>query len=507
MVADTDAGIKPLQNREMVLLGSLIFFGVVLRLFAIGEPYVDGLSEGWSWRQADVAMIAENFYRHGFNIFYPQINWAGSQPGYVGTELPFVPFLGALLYLIFGVQDWIGRAISIVFFATSVPFLYFLVEKVWSTRAALFAVSIYIVAPLCIFAGRTFMPDMASLSFSLAALYFFSELLTPKKYNFKLAIAATVTLTLAILIKAPAAIIIMPVLYMAWGTYGFRSLFQLKLLSPVTIALVISLGWYLHAYNISLTYPPYRMFGEGALRIVEIDKYAWILQSIIRSLTPLICAAMATGIFLLSTNRFHQFFHWWLLAIVIFIIVAGRGNAMHPWYHLPLIPVASAFGGIALETGLRTLTKVCISKTASVFTCIIFFASLTYLSYTQIRPLYQPWTAWLETGKELNRLTPTRALVIVADHGDPTVLYCAKRRGWHFLGTGEFWQYPADNDHAIKELERLVNEGADYFAIPKYTFWGLEGKYLGFRRYLDSRYMLIRATDDYIIFDLLSKKA
>ena len=58
-------------------------------------------------------MISENFYLHGFNIFYPQINWAGNAPGYVGTEFPLVPFFASLLYLFFDVQDWIGRSVSV----------------------------------------------------------------------------------------------------------------------------------------------------------------------------------------------------------------------------------------------------------------------------------------------------------------------------------------------------------------------------------------------------------
>src|SRR4030095_11802561 len=106
---------KFLRRFEVNLLFAVTLFGVLLRLIEIRQPFVDH----WSWRQADVAMIAENFYRHGFNIFYPQINWAGPAPGYVGTEFPLVPFLAAGLYQIFGVQDWIGRALLVGFFAAS----------------------------------------------------------------------------------------------------------------------------------------------------------------------------------------------------------------------------------------------------------------------------------------------------------------------------------------------------------------------------------------------------
>jgi hypothetical protein len=111
-------------STEPVLLFAVITLGVLCRLVYISQPFLDA----YSWRQADVAMISENFYLHGFNIFYPQINWAGNSPGYVGTEFPLVPFLAALFYLAFGVQDWIGRSVSVVFFAFSVPLFYLLVS-------------------------------------------------------------------------------------------------------------------------------------------------------------------------------------------------------------------------------------------------------------------------------------------------------------------------------------------------------------------------------------------
>jgi hypothetical protein len=58
-----------------VLIISIV--GIGLRLIHINND----LWEVWSWRQADVAMIASNFYHNGFDILHPQINWAGNLPG------------------------------------------------------------------------------------------------------------------------------------------------------------------------------------------------------------------------------------------------------------------------------------------------------------------------------------------------------------------------------------------------------------------------------------------
>ena len=82
---------KLLKPHESVGLLLLLSFGVLFRLINISQPFIDT----WSWRQALVAMISENFYQHGFNILYPQMNYVGTSPGYVGTEFPLVPFLAS----------------------------------------------------------------------------------------------------------------------------------------------------------------------------------------------------------------------------------------------------------------------------------------------------------------------------------------------------------------------------------------------------------------------------
>jgi 4-amino-4-deoxy-L-arabinose transferase-like glycosyltransferase len=105
-------------------------------------------------------MIAEHFYSSGFNILYPQVNWAGSNPGHVGTEFQLVAFIASLVYLLLGVQPWIGRSVSVFFFGLSVPFLYLLVKNTVNTRSALFTVAFYTIAPLSIVSCRSFMPDM-----------------------------------------------------------------------------------------------------------------------------------------------------------------------------------------------------------------------------------------------------------------------------------------------------------------------------------------------------------
>ena len=389
----------PERRREWLFVGAILASGMGIRLIAIAQPYVDA----WSWRQADVAMIAENFYRHGFALFYPQINWAGAAPGYVGTEFPLVPFMAAGLYGMFGVQAWVGRTVSVAFFALSVPFFYRLVRRTSDVHTARWAVAIYTLTPLSIFASRAFMPDMASLSLSLVALALFTTWVERAPHA-PLFLATTLVISLAILVKPPAMLIGVPLLAMAWGKYGVRAVGRRELVVMAALALGAPLAWYAHAYRVSRTYPPYHFFGTGTLEIVSVDWYLEIVRNLATSsLTPLVCAAMLVGLVVPARTASAWVFHWWLLALLVFILLAGRGNHQHDWYQLPLVPVAAALAGRACAWGFGRVARRTGAMPARLGAGVLV-AGLAAAAYIAVTPHYAPndWRggrpAWHSTG-------------------------------------------------------------------------------------------------------------
>src|SRR5438045_115753 len=135
---------------------TLSIFAVTARLILIDQPYVDR----WSWRQSDVAAIARNFEQNGFHFAYPQIDWAGNAPGYVGTEFPILPFAAAICYKFTGVHEWIGRAQAVFFFAASLPFCFLFVREIFGETAALWATFFYSFWRLHVFAWRAFVREV-----------------------------------------------------------------------------------------------------------------------------------------------------------------------------------------------------------------------------------------------------------------------------------------------------------------------------------------------------------
>jgi 4-amino-4-deoxy-L-arabinose transferase-like glycosyltransferase len=183
-------------------------FAVAARLIFINQPYVDH----WSWRQSDVAAIARNFLQNGFRFGYPQIDWAGNAPGYVGTEFPILPFIAAVYYKFAGVHEWIGRMQAVILFAVSLPFFFLLVREIFGSTAAVWASFFFCFTPLNVFAGRSFMPDVPSLSFAIVGLYFFLRWLEQGESSSFF--VAAIAISLSFLNKITSIVIVAPLAYL-----------------------------------------------------------------------------------------------------------------------------------------------------------------------------------------------------------------------------------------------------------------------------------------------------
>ena len=497
---------------------------VGVRLVLIDQPYVDH----WSWRQSDVAAIARNFFEYGFRFGYPQIDWAGNSAGYVGTEFPILPFLAAICYKFAGIHEWIGRSQSVVFFAISLPFFFLLVREIFGSAAAIWATFFYAFAPLNVFAGRSFMPDVPSLSLGIIGLYFFLRWLGDAKPA-PLYLSA-IAISFSILIKATSIVIAAPIACMLVGRlcqtpgisqngasgsratwtgrspdrasgservkrptiYGAVSFFA-------AIAILPSVAWYWHAYQIAEQYYPHHFFGAGGVRL-ESSSWYWEIaqQTATSSLTPLVAIMALIGVFVAPRGKYGCLFDWWLVAMVLFVVTVGYGNR-HPWYQLPFVPIAAAFAGAACAFFGSKIS----SRVAAVTLSILLASSFPILAAFYVRPLYESTAAQLrDAGLELNKLTTRDALVVATDNGNPTIFYYAKRKGWHFLEkNGIFNGNPRDSQQAIADLERLHRQGATHLVFITNTFWWLNS-YPGLTQHLGESATLLEATSEFKIYRL-----
>ena len=486
----------------------ICILAVVARLIFINQPYVDH----WSWRQSDVAAIARNFLQNGFRFGYPQIDWAGNAPGYVGTEFPILPFIAAVYYKFAGVHEWIGRIQAVILFTVSLPFFFLLVREIFGSTSAVWASFFYCFTPLNIFAGRSFMPDVPSLSFAIVGLYFFLRWIQhDESWSF---FVAAIAISLSLLIKITSIVILAPLVYLAVAeggdlgsgersdaenSRGQRPRLQVILFAA--IALLPSAIWYWHAHQIAQQYYPHHFFGAGGIQIESFSWYWHIAQqTFVSSLTPLLSVMALVGSFVPHSRdrRYSRLFHWWLAAMIVFIIIVGYGNR-HRWYQLPLVPIAAAFAGVACAFVASKISSRLVAVTLSVLTV----SSFTSLAFWYVQPFYQSSAAQLrDAGFELKKVTPPDALIVAADMGDPTIFYYAERKGWHFPENDAIYNgTPDDSEQAIENLERLQRQGATHFVFTRNTFWWFQS-YAEFVGHLSKHATLIETTPEFRIYAL-----
>jgi len=306
-----------------------------------------------------------------------------------------------------------------------------------------------------------------------------------------------------------------------------RASLQLQLALFVIIALVPSIAWYWHAYQIAQKFYPHHFFGAGGIRIESFPWYWHIAQqTLVSSLTPLLSAVALVGLFVPQSRdrRYSRLFHWWLAAMIVFMIVLGYGNR-HRWYQLPLVPIAAAFAGAGCAFIGSKISSISVKQTllsapsglpktgpsqaglpASRASSIVLAVTFLILAFVYVRPFYETSGAQLrDAGLELKKVTPPDALIVAADMGDPTIFYYAERKGWHFPERdGIYNGTPDDSEQAVENLERLRRGRATHFVFTRNTFWWLRS-YPEFAADLTNNATLIEATPQFRIYELLPR--
>jgi hypothetical protein len=157
--------------------------------------------------------------------------------------------------------------------------------------------------------------------------------------------------------------------------------------------------------------------------------------------------------------------------MVAFVFFLGYGNR-HPWYQLPLVPIAAVFAGVICNEVSKRIHPRFFRRLWAAAIILLF----AHLSYARAFAFYTPASSDLyELALRLRENTPDDARIIAADGGDPTLFYYAHRKGWHFLEKNGIWQGPPiDSAEAIANLEKLRERGATYLVFPFRTRWWLD---------------------------------
>ena len=501
--------MNPTSLRPDRWVWAIVALNFGLHLIDLSQPLVDAQN----WRQTDTAAIARNFYEEGMNPLYPRVDWRGRTEGYVESEFPLFPWLVALFYkLSGGIWEGWGRLLSGIFSALTVFLLFLLGAGLYGRRVGHFAALVFTISPLEIFYGRAFMPEALMLLCSVGAVWAFWRWTEGVRWGW-FSVAAMST-ALAILVKLPALYLGLPLLFLAYGKYGRRTLTRPELWLFAVLTLLPPFFWYLHANRLFLrthltfgVLPPYgySKFGPLALRL-DPEFYAALAERFFGVLlTPVGGVLAVVGLLLPVSSRIQRLPRWWLVALGVYILVAAEGNRALNYYQLPLLPPCALLAGRAADRILRreVLKNTVFEDRVNLAGCVLF-GVMGFMSYVYSHPLYTagPYRDYFRAeyaiGQEVQRRTPPDALVITIDLDEnrrapyraqnPVLLYYSDRKGWHLTP-----------DEATPErVERLREEGARYLIAPigellqRPQLW----------RHLKERYPLLARNDQFMVVQL-----
>jgi 4-amino-4-deoxy-L-arabinose transferase-like glycosyltransferase len=514
-------------------LGVVLAVATILRLYLLRQPFIDA----FSWRQSSTAMIADNYYHHSWNIFYPEVSWSGAGPSYQGREFQTVSYLAALLYPILGQHDWIGRLIAVAFGLIGIFALYNLVRSVWDEEHAIASAGVMAVLPGSVFIERSFLPDAAMVALVATSFWLLVTYLKTERSIFML--LAGVIGTWAFCTKISGLIVGLPMAYAMISITGkelWRSKSRLTAIAffgLLTLAPVIA--YYLWARHLALSYAPYHFAGAGNW-LWDDGLNAWWEQRFFLTLlsrrfndwiwTLPVTILVVSGLFL-SRNKLSEvtepshsepptrrsfsvpwLFHWWLLAGLIFYLIGAKELVNNPWNFHIINPAAAALAGLAILR-IAIFAKRLLHPVAKPVTVILIFALIFFRGQQGLAYMYIPYAdEGYKLGLALQQVAAPEALVVTLAHdpGDPVAIYYSGRRGWVFppARPEKSWGVLPDDSEAIKLLEDLRAEGAGWLGIVGSQIDELAKRHPQFAEHIERTCELKLNESAYTVYRMLS---
>ncbi len=462
------------------------------------------------WRQADMLSVTRTFARHGLRLLWPQVDWGGAGPGFVEMEFPILPWIGAALQKLFGPHELLPVLVPLLASFGLVFAIAALARRILGPAAGFWAGAFAALSPATAWSTATFQPDGTMVLASVLGVLFLARWSGSGRVR-DLILSGAFT-SLAVLLKPTALFAGLPllVLFLArWGRSAPKRpafwLYGLLVLLPPVL-------WYAHAHDLYSAYG--NTFGVVSGGYGKLSTLALLARRVFWAriagrtalylLTPAVAVLWAVGLTLRPPGPAGRLFHVWTAALLVYVVLVGRGNFEMGHYQLPFLAPACALAGAAV-VALRG--RIARTRHATVLT--FGAASLLVLSVAGSTAVHARRVVLAtladsrrlrENGRAVARVTPPGSLIVVTTgYGGsrppgeidtpPEVFAHADRRGW-FVGL--HWLTPA-----VVAARRA--EGARALVVPSEAlpyFVGPEAEALR------ARYPALPAGPDILVLDL-----
>ena len=372
-------------GRRGRLFLAILLAGAALRLACVARPLDDRMRD--PGRQSDSFTIARNFAREDGCILRPRIDWRGDTPGLVEMEAPFLPWIGGMLFRVFGIHAGILRGLSCLAGILSLLLFAGLARRLLPSAGATLALAAFAINPLLLDLATAIRPEPLMLLFGLAAVACLERYEAGPDDRDGWLLLGGLSLGLAILAKPPAACLGILLAWVVLRRLGPRAVRRPAVWAAALLALVPPALWYAWAkrywvlygnsmglsnespfIGFDILWPPTFLLGLFQWETLGVvTPFGWILM--IASLSATWKALERPLV--------------WYLSVCVFLVVGARTTAGDGAFYDHSLAVAPAcllmgLGAVALSQAWPGAARA-----AAVATCVSLAAAAGYLLHAR----------------------------------------------------------------------------------------------------------------------------
>ena len=423
-------------RRLLLFLILLVALGVRLR--GITNPLLDDQA----WRQADTASMATHMLGRLTDIpsvFLPQLNYDGVTPQRVELEFPFLPYLLAWTWTLFGWADIWGRVWSVGLSLVTLGAIYDLGRRMFTDRAGLMAAAIYALMPLSIYYGRVVMPEPMAQAWSMWALAMIWRWRNTQEERGIWKVG--VLMAGAILAKLPQ-LMLFPVALLL----GFFPLNSKRIGQLVRYCMIVLFPPVVYYLWVHLQVAPSSQFVSGILtgQVTDTSNLDWKLLSktIRRGFTDgflFLSGAGIVGLIFFRSPARIALLAWCSIAFLYIGVICVRIPL--DYYLVPILPLVALLSAYALDR---------IDGLPGTVLGIMLLVLISQGTYLNLTPKYQWNPEYLNQARWIKDNTKTSSILVLSDPA-PMTFYYAQRVGFRLTKVGDkeipselLQQFPGD---------------------------------------------------------------
>lgn len=419
-------------------------------------------------RQAQTAMLSENFAREGFRLQGLYLNIHGNDRPIMAYEFPVYNAIVGILFLALNFNPVWGKLISMLASLLGLYFLATIVSKWYGQKVAHFTGLFFLLSPLTIMMQTAFQPDALALTFTLSALLVLDRWYRDRSYP-SLALFS-ILLLLGGLTKYPVLVPFGPVMALAFFSENgrFRTPRLPELFVVIVLFVVPLVLWY--TYRAQITYSDFGTTGMSSKFLLGDVKR---LLSPAYYITPLYiiivlsCSGIGVLFLLLGLFRGSLLDLAVALGVPLYFIIIPTASEQH-YYFFPCVPLVA----LIMAKGAVRFNEICGQRdrtivqyaTYALYALACICLALYIIVLRQDKVMY-------DAARTVSRISAPQDLIFVINMhnrtngiggNNPTLFYLSGRKGWNITSTFTL-------ETCFEQIEKRKRQGAKWIVISWYT--------------------------------------